>query len=57
MVIICTALIDIFSFLEISSISLECVSLKCFKKSFSSILFCLKSQDEKMQLIFNNCSK
>jgi len=57
MVIICTALIDIFSFLEISSISLECVSLKCFKKSFSSILFCLKSQDEKIQLIFNNCSK
>ena len=57
MVIISTALIDIFSFLEISSISLECCSFKCFRNSFSSILFCLKSQDEKIQLIFNNYSK
>ena len=46
MVIISTALIDIFSFLEIFNISSECLSLKCFRNSFSSILFCLKSQDE-----------
>ena len=55
-VIISTALIDIFSFLEISSISSECFSLKCFRKSFSSILLRLKSQDEKIQFTFNNCS-
>ena len=55
-VIISTALIDIFSFLEIFNISSECSSFKCFRNSFSSILFRLKLQDEKIQFTFNNCS-
>jgi hypothetical protein len=53
-VIISTALIDIFSFFEISSMSLGCFSFKCFRNSSSSILLHLKLQDGKIQLKFNN---
>lgn len=53
-VIICTALIDMFSFFEISSMSLWCFLFKCFRNSSSSMSLHLKLQDGKIQLKFNN---
>ncbi len=53
-VIICTALIDMFSFFEISSISSWCFSFKCFRNTSSSMSLHLKLQDGKTQLKFNS---
>ena len=49
-IIISTALIDMFSFFEISSNSSECSSCKCFRNSTSSTLLHLKSHEGNTQL-------
>lgn len=53
-VIISTALIGMFSFFEISCMSLGCFSFKCFRNTSSSMSLNLKLQDGKIQLKFNN---
>jgi len=55
-VIISTALIDMFSFFEIFSSSSECSSFKCFRNSISSTLLHLKSHEVNTQLKFNKLS-
>jgi len=52
-VIISAILIDMFSFFEISNISLWCSSFKCFRNSSSLMLLRLKLQNGKIQLKFN----
>ena len=55
-VIISTASMDIFSFFEIFSSSLECSSCKCLRNSVSSILLHLKSHEGNAQSKFNKLS-
>jgi len=55
-VIISTALIDIFSFFEIFTISSECSSFKCFRNSISLTLLHLKSHEANTQSKFNKLS-